>query len=309
MRRSILIGFIIVLVGSIQGCSQRPPETGARPKIATTIFPLYDIARNIVGDRLEVIEILPPGASPHTYEVSPRQVKQLGGAKVVFCIGHGLDDWTGTLLDTIPGLKKVVVDAGAHLIESAETNDRGHPGEASEGGHLHREGVNPHYWLSIENGRRIARNIAEEVIKLDAAGEGLYNANLDAYISELDRAEEQIKGRISGLSRKKIMTFHAAWSYFAEGFGLEIVGAFEPSPGKQPTPRSLAGLHEKAREHGVTALFSEPQLSNEAVAAFVEDLGLRLYVLDPLGGVEGRGSYIELLEYNADVIVEALSDE
>ena len=94
----------------------------------------------------------------------------------------------------------------------------------------------------------------------------------------------------------------------ADEFGLEIVGAFEPFPGKQPTPRYLAALQEKARSHGVTALFSEPQLSNQAVAAFVGDIGLKLYVLDPLGGVEGRGGYIELLEYNTDIIVKALSD-
>lgn len=304
MRKSVVIALLIVLAGLLQGCSKGPRPAGASPKIATTIFPLHDIARNIAGDRLGVAGILPPGASPHTYAPTPRQIKQLGHVKVVFSIGHGLDEWTATLLDTLPGLKKVVVDEGVRFVESTGSDK----GEQAGAGQEHHRGANPHYWLAIDNGKQIARNIAEEVVKLDPANESYYMANLEAYLSELDAAKARIKGRIGGLARKDMITFHDAWVYFADEFGLKIVGAFEPFPGKQPTPRYLAGLHEKARRYGVTALFSEPQLSNEAVAAFVNDIGLKLYILDPLGGVEGRGSYIELLEYNADIIVKALSD-
>jgi zinc transport system substrate-binding protein len=304
LRKSLAIGLLIIIALLPAGCSQSPPPPEARPKIATTIFPLYDIAGNIVGDRLEVVGILPPGASPHTYSPTPRQIKELGGVKVVFSIGHGLDEWTVVLLDTLPNLEKVVVDKGVRLVESSESDEDGKTGAGRE----RSESANPHYWLAIENGKRIAQNIAEEMIRLDPANESYYRANLEGYLSKLDAAKARIKGRIGGLARKDMITFHDAWAYFADEFGLEIVGAFEPFPGKQPTPRYLAALQDKARSHGVRVLFSESQLSNQAVAAFVGDLGLKLYVLDPLGGVEGRGSYIELLEYNTDIIVKALSD-
>ena len=304
MGKSIFAGLLIVLLGLLHGCSKGPSATESGPSVAATIFPLCDIARNIAGDKLEIINILPPGSSPHTYSLTPRQVRRLEGVRVVFSVGYGLDDWTDTLLDTLPNLRKVVVDRGIDLMESAEAGKHEHAG----GGHNRHEGANPHYWLSIENGKQIARNIAEEIIGLDAANEGYYRANLGAYLSKLDAAKARSEERISRLPRKDIMTFHNAWIYFAEEFGLEVVGAFEPFPGKQPTPRYLTDLHDKAQEYGLKALFSEPQLSSETVAAFVSDIGLKLYVLDPLGGVEGRDSYIGLFEYNTDIIVEALSD-
>ena len=306
MRRAIIIILFGMAAALVQGCSKGPEPAAEKPKIAATIFPIYDIVRNIAGDKMEIIGILPPGAGPHTYGVSPRQVRELEGVGVVFSVGHGLDDWIDTLIETLPNVKKVVVDKGVHLIELSSDEER----EGRERGDLaHRDkGGNPHYWLSIENGKSIARNITAEVIKLDPAGESEYAANLDAYLSQLDSAGERIKEKIAGLPTKKIMTFHDAWVYYADEFGLEIVGTFEPFPGKQPTPKYLARLYDEVGRHGVTSLFSEPPLSSETVASFVSDMGLKLYVLDPLGGVEGRAGYIELLEYNTEVIVKALSN-
>lgn len=299
MKRVPFIVLLIVVLSWVHGCSGDSPSTEDRPKIAATIFPLHDIAGNIVGDNMEVVGILPPGASPHTYAPSPRQIGELGGVRIVFSIGHGLDDWTDNLIDMLPNAKKVVVDEGIHLVEPTELEEHEEPG------HNH-EGANPHYWLSIRNAKQIARTIAEEVIRIDSAGEDVYRKNLETYLSELDSARKRIEEQIGGLSVRKMMTFHDAWVYYADEFGLEIVGAFEPFPGKQPTPRYLAELHERAKEHNLKALFSEPQLSSETVSSFVSDIDLDLYVLDPLGGGKGRGSYIELLDYNTRVIVEAL---
>jgi zinc transport system substrate-binding protein len=267
---------------------------------------LYDIIRNVTGDEAKVIGILPPGSSPHTYELTPQQAKRLQGVAVVFRIGHGLDDWTDAVVDILPGVKRVVVDEGIRLLKES---DPGGAHEHAAGEHDEHEGVNPHYWLSIGNGKIIAENVAKEMILLDPENESRYRANLEAYLLKLDAAKEEIERRLQGISTRKMITFHDAWAYYADEFGLEIVGAFEPFPGKLPTPRYLAELHRKARESNVTSLFSEPQLSTAAIEQFSSDMGLKLYVLDPLGGVEGRESYIETLMYNTDIIAEALSDE
>lgn len=301
-----LFGVSLVLLSLLlaQACTEAPQTSPEKPKIASTIFPLYDMAKNIVGDKFDVIQILPPGASPHTYELTPKQVKQLQGVSAVFSIGHGLDSWTDTLVETVPDVKRVVVDDGVRLKKlssSEEDEEHEHAGAAH-----HHEGANPHYWLSIENGKIISQNIAREIIRIDPANEDYYRAGLETYLANLDNLRTSIEARINTLSDKKMVTFHDAWAYFAEEFGLEIVGTFEPFPGKQPTPRYLAELQDLARRNKVKAVFSEPQLSDQAIASFVQDIGLELYVLDPLGGIEGRDSYIKLLTYNADVIVEAL---
>jgi len=298
--RILIISLLFIPLLMVQGCSKASKTSTGKKKIAATIFPLYDIARNIAGDKVEVVEILPPGASPHTYELTPRQVKQLQGVSVVFGIGHDLDNWADTLVDTLPDVRKIVVDEGIHLKEFLAHEEHG--------AHEHK-GANPHYWLSVENGKTIAENIARELMRIDAANESYYRANLEAYLTDLDNLKRDISDRFDTLSDKKIITFHDAWFYFANEFGLEMVGTFEPFPGKQPTPRYLAELQETAKRNNVRAIFSEPQLSNEAIASFVSDIGLELYVLDPLGGVEGRDSYIKLFNYNADVITKALKHE
>jgi zinc transport system substrate-binding protein len=310
MRKIVFVNLLAVCLAIstawLQGCSQEPsPEQSPKPssdisgdrlKIAATIFPLYDIARNVAGDGVEVICILPPGASPHSYSPSPRGVRKLDGARLVFSVGRGLDDWTQALVEMLPGAKKIVVDGGIHEVESTALD-----------GHEH-EGKNPHYWLSTGNGKVIARNMAEHLSALDPAGADRYRTNLDAYILKLEAAGRRISEKVEGLPSKKMLTFHDAWVYYADEFGLEIVGSIEPFPGRIPTPRYLVGLHEKVKRHAVTAIFSEPQLSGEVVASFTDDMGLKLYTLDPLGGVEGRETYIEMLEYNTEIIVEALSN-
>jgi len=292
MRKVILLCSMSILLLWSQGCSKTPSTAPAKPKVAGTIFPLFDIARNIVGDKMDAVQILPPGASPHTFELTPQQVRQLQGGKVIFKIGHGLDDWTNTIADVLPDAKMVVVDKGIKLIYSGGEEEHG--------------GANPHYWLSLSNGMIIAKNIEEEAAKLDPQNEVYYKTNLDAYLAKLEAAEKEIAGKLGNLPNKNLITFHDAWVYFAEEFGLKIVGNFEPSPGKQPTPRDMAELEQKVRQYHIKAVFSEPELSSAAIEPFVKDMGVKLYVLYPLEGLGGQESYIAVLEYNADIIAKAL---
>lgn len=304
IRTKFLFSFVFLCLISIQACSGDAPSPSARPKIAATIFPLCDIARNICGDKLEVIEILPPGASPHTYDLTPRQARRLQGVALVFSIGHGLDDWTSAVVDILPDARRVTVDKRIELKESSyEAEEKEH-----ENHHHGDDGVNPHYWLSVENAKAIARTITEEVIALDAENEEYYTGNLTDYLARLDELKREIESRLSGLPNRKMITFHDSWLYYADEFGLRVVASFEPFPGKQPTPRYLATLQKKANEHDIRTLFSEPQLSSESVKQFVADMGLKLYVLDPLGGMGERQSYIALMRYNTNVIAEALAD-
>lgn len=304
IRMKCLLSLAVLYLITIQACSGDGSSEQPRPRIAATIFPLCDIARNISGDKLEVIEILPPGASPHTYDLTPQQARRLQGVALVFSIGHGLDDWTSAVVEILPDARRVTVDKGIELKASDDEADEG-----EHENHHEDDGVNPHYWLSVENAKAIARAIAEEVIALDAENEEYYTDNLTDYLAQLDDLKKEIESRLSGLRNRKMITFHDSWLYYADEFGLRVVASFEPFPGKQPTPRYLATLQKKAQEHNIRCLFSEPQLSTESVKQFVADMGLKLYVLDPLGGVGERQSYIDLMRYNTNVIAEALADE
>ncbi len=257
-------------------------------KIAATIFPLVDIGKHIAGKETEIVTILPAGANPHTFELAPHEVRELEKVQIVFMIGRGFDDWVRAIGESLPEIKILAVDGGINLIGTQDDD--------------------PHYWLSIANAKIIARNMALALIELDPDRKSVYQANLESYVAELEKADEMIKQMLLSLPTRKIITFHDGWRYFARDYGLEILGNVESSQGSEPTPRSLARLQETARQHQIKVLFSEPAVSKEVAKSLAQDLGLFLYELDPIGTSSAQ-SYLDLMMKNARVIHEALTHE
>ncbi|MEX0877887.1 MAG: metal ABC transporter substrate-binding protein, partial [Candidatus Spechtbacterales bacterium] len=251
------------------------------------------------------------GASPHFYEFTPRQLAGLSGTETIFAIGYGLDDWVLKAAEAIEGVGIVVVDNGIELRENAE-DEHGDEEEHEEDEHGDEEEheehgpINPHYWLHFGNARAIADTVAEELSRIDSANAETYRANAEAYKAVLLAEEQLLKERIVLLTTKDLLTFHDSWYYFADNFGLNIVGTFEPSAGREPTPRYLSDLRDKVREHGVSVIFSEPQYSNAAFTPFVNDNNLGFAVLDPIGGTNEIPSFVELMRYNVNTALEAL---
>jgi ABC-type Zn uptake system ZnuABC Zn-binding protein ZnuA len=256
--------------------------------VSTTIFPLYDITRQLAGPAVDVHLMLPPGASPHTFEPTPSQVRALAGARMTFVIGHGLDDWAAHLARSAGVARVVIVDRGVALRREA-------------GGT-----VDPHYWLAPANARAIARTVAGELEGLVPARRAEIQQTLTSYLAQLDAVEAEIRAILADLPTRRIATFHDAFGYFAEAFGLEVAAVFEPYPGREPGPRFVAEFQRRVRASGVRTLFAEPQLALEPLRPLARDLGVTLSVLDPLGGVAGRDTYLDLLRFNARQVAAAV---
>jgi len=285
--------FILLGILLLAACSPSPIESSKQSglKVAATIFPLTDIVKNIGGDKVDVQNILPAGASPHTFELTPWQVKSLQGVRLIFSIGYGLDSWVLAVSDSLPDVKIVEASKGIDFIKGGETD----------------EPVNPHYWLSIENGKLIAAQAADYLSQLDPPNSAYYQSNAQTYIAQLDSAEKGIKKQLADLSSRDIIIFHDAWPYFAREYNLNVLASFEPFPGKEPTPQYLKNISQQIKEYKVKALFAEPQLSLDVLQPFASDMGLKIYVIDPEGGgIPGIKSYIQLMQYDADIIYQAL---
>lgn len=253
-------------------------------KVAATIFPLSDIAKQVAGEQSEVRTLLPAGANPHTFELSPAAVKGLQSVRIVFTVGHGFDDWVNASVDHVEGLKTFRVDEGIDLIR-AERED-------------------PHYWLSIRNVKVIASNMAEALSRLDPPARDMYRANLNRYLAKLDEADEAIRKLLGGSRGRKVITFHDGWRYFARDYGLDVLATVEPSVGSETTPRRLAHLIEMIAKHKIRVLFSEPAVPKRVAESIAQDLNLKLYGLDPFG--DGSRSFLDLMAANAQVVSEAL---
>ena len=291
-RLATLVALIALAAGPLLGPALAFGETaGSKPKVGATIFPIYDIARQVAGPIADVVLILPPGASPHTFEPTPAAVRSLTGARAVFVIGHGLDDWAA----------RVARGAGVPRLVRVDTDIALRREAGRDGG-----SVDPHYWLSIRNGEAIARTVAAELEHLAPDRAVDIRGTLAAYLARLEAADREIRRLLDGLPTRRIATFHDAFGYFAEAYGLEVAAVFEPYPGREPGPRFVVAFQQKVRATGVRVVFSEPQLSVDAIRPIARDLGVAISVLDPLGGSPGREGYIETMRFNARQVAAAL---
>jgi ABC-type Zn uptake system ZnuABC Zn-binding protein ZnuA len=265
--------------------------------VAATVPPLADIVREVAGSAAGVIRILPAGASPHTFEPSPGTARELARAQTVFSIGHGVDDWVVALAGA-SGVSRIVrVDAGVPLrrMSVEETS-------AAVGGEL----VDPHYWLSCANAKKIAVTVERELASQFPDEAGAFASRRASYAARLDSLDAEIRSTLADLPSRDIATFHDAFEYFAADYDLRVVAVFEPYPGREPGPRFVRDFERKIRQAHVRAVFAEPQLSVELLKPIAQDVGVTLSVLDPLGGVPGRESFVDLMRFNARQIARSV---
>lgn len=258
--------------------------------IASTIFPLYDMVKNIGGDKVQSTLILPPGASPHTFDLRPSDVKKINDAQVVFAIGHGLDNW----------IYQNVLDQGAKKVTTVDNHI----------GVIKRNGEDdPHYWLNVENAKIIAQNIAQTLINNDPKNLSFYLKSLADYLVKLDQLELKMAQTLMDcpnnclVRNRNLVTFHDAWYYFASEFRFNILASFEPFPGKEPSALYLNEFENEIRKANVNVIYSEPQIPTDLLTPVANDLGLKISILDPIEGISQQRSYIDSMLYNMNEII------
>ena len=312
-------------------------ETTTKLVLSGTIFPVYDIVRQIAGDKADVSLLLSPGESPHTFNMTPSVQRAISESAIVFGIGEGLDEWivdsdnyfvltSGVELRGWPDedghddhddhdddKHKDDDDHDDHDDDKKHDDDDDHDDHDDDDdheGHDHHghdhSGADPHYWLSPLNGIQMANNVAAELKRLDPENAAYYDANLAAFTEELEALHAELVELAEEVHNDAFITLHDAWYYFAATFDLNLVGSFEPAAAEEPSPRYLKKLADTVEEHDVHAIFSEPQLSTSSLEGFASDYGLEIAVLDPLGGIDTRDSYQGLLRYNIETLVETL---
>jgi ABC-type Zn uptake system ZnuABC Zn-binding protein ZnuA len=234
---------------------------------------------------------VPAGASPHTYELTPAQLKAVMRARVLVLNGLGLEFWSDKVVSSAanPDLIIVKFSEGLKIIS----------GDADQ------PGGNPHTWLSPANVMRQVGKIREALIQADPAGAAVYRANAEKFLGELRWLDEEIRKAVAGFPSKRFIAFHAAWSYFAADYGLEETAVVERRPGQEPSPAEIADIVRKAKEIQARAIFAEPQFSTKAAEVIAEECGARVLLLNPLG-LPPDYRYLDLMRYNLSQISSAL---
>lgn len=289
---AVLLWFIAIGSAACGGEAESPPVATDNVLVAASIAPLADFARQVGGDHVQVITLVPPGASPHTYELTPAQAEQVARAKVLVLNGVGLEYWADKLIQSAGNPNLIVVDTSKGIEILA--------GETAEAG------GNPHIWLDPRNAIIQMEHIRAALLRADPAHADDYRANAKKYIAELWELDQEIANEVATWSHRQFIAFHPAWAYFARRYGLEQAAVIERSPGREPSPAEVAQIVQTARRIEAKAIFAEPQFSAKAAQTIAEESGAQVLFLDPLGSSLDDPSYLSLMRYNLAQMAQVL---
>ena len=265
MRKIYITLLIAILCG---GCTSRRPADGE--PLYVSILPLRSLVQGIVGDDFDIEVLVPPGASPETFEPTPRQFVGLNKARMVFNVG--LIDFETMLLAKVEDQAKVVdLSRGIELIT----------GTCSHGshGHMHTHGIDPHVWTSPRALQKMAEN-AYEAIREAYPDSVKYETNYRLLQQELKALDERTAARIAASDVEYFIIYHPALTYYARDYGLRQI-AIE-ADGKEPSAKQLTQLIRQAREDGVRRILYQSQFPASAVEVIARDIDAQYVEVDPL---------------------------
>ncbi|HEY6837910.1 MAG TPA: metal ABC transporter substrate-binding protein [Geobacteraceae bacterium] len=294
---------MLILALALTACNDRKEAADNKKlRVVATIFPVYDFARIVAGDRAEVQLLLPPGVEPHNYEPKPEEAVRISRADLFVYTDSYMEPWAGSLLRGIAAKDgPLVVEAGhgAELLPAADHGD-----EHGAGDHEKHGAMDPHIWLDPANARLMIANIASAFAQRDPANAATYKANAARYDADLAALDERFR---NGLSSCRQRTFlhggHFAFAYLAKRYGLAYRSAYGVSAEAEPTPRQLVGLVREMRERHLRYIFSEELLSPAVAETIARETGATVLKLNGIHNV-GKAdldkgvSYLSLMEEN-----------
>ena len=285
MRAILLTAALALGAATLTACGL---GGNGNPQILATTTILADMAKQVAGDRMTVGSIVPAGAHVEEYEPRPDDARRMSEAKLVITNGLDLDKWVEPLLRNAKTATPVItVTDGLPDIDG-----------------------NPHMWFDPALSRGYVLKIRDALIALDPPGRDVYMLSAEKYSLQLLTLEAELKAKVDTIppERRKLVTSHDAFPYFAKAFGFEIVGFAEPEPGKPPSAGELAKLVEEVRSANVPAIFSEAGGSAQLAETVAKETGAKVVTVLPTDSLLDRpaDSYIGLMRVVVDKIVAAL---
>lgn len=284
---------VIIAVGLLSLYQSSDLDYVEKPRVVVTILPQAEFIEKIAGDKVSITTMVPPGASPHTYEPRPSQMKEVTKAEMYAKVGTGLGFelvWMPKIIETNPNMLIVDSSEGTNLIEmSAHDNE------------YHLGGKDPHVWLSPKKAIIMVENLYEGLVKIDPDNKEYYTKNKDVYINSLKELDNTIMQTFSGLKTRKFMVYHDSWGYLAYDYGLEQIPI--EKEGKKPTPEGIATLIDQARENNITIIFASPEFEIQTAKTIAEEIDGTVILISPLAK-----DYIENLKRMSDEISKSLNE-
>jgi zinc transport system substrate-binding protein len=292
MKCRIKSNLIITLfaAGLIAGCSSSHVAS-SNFTIITSFYPLYIMAENVTAgvDGITLVDLAPPTIGClHDWSPSTEDFKKLAQADIFLTQGAGMEGFLDRVVAGYPSLKVVHLSDGIPFIVSNNI-------------------PNPHTWLNVDYAIIMVQNLASALASADPPHAVQYNHNAAAYIAKLTSLRDEMKTALAPYAGTAIITFHEAFPYFAQEFGLVIVAVVEREPGSEPSARDLADLISMIRAKGIKTIFVEPQYPSQVADTIARETGVRILTLDPaVTGSNDPDAYLAAMRANMKALLEGL---
>jgi ABC-type Zn uptake system ZnuABC Zn-binding protein ZnuA len=295
------------------------PAPGAPLQVVASFSILGNLVENVGGEAVVVTTLIGPGVDAHTYDPAPADLVVLTEADVVFENGLGFEPWLeGFFASAQPPGARVVATEGITPREAGEVGDKHEGEEQPEDGDatLEHGRFDPHVWHDVANVIVMVGNIRDALVAADPGHAELYEANAAAYIAELEALDAAIREQVGTLpeERRKLITSHDTFGYFADAYGFTVLGTALGSLSTEagdPSARDIAMLITQIEEAGVPAIFAENVANPDLMEAIAAEAGVALapaLYTDALGPRGSPGeTYVGMMESNLTTIVDALS--
>ena len=323
IRRVAVLVSAVALIAVVTACGSDDPSgdssdsssTGSAAansdqlQVVTTVAPITSIAANVIGDCAEIVGIVPEGTNSHTFEPPPSAAEVMTTADVVFINGLQLEEPTKKLALANIGDGVELIELGDETISPEQYKyDFSFPEDGGK--------PNPHLWTDPTLVKVYADIIRNNMVELDPDCADQYNANVDAFEAVVDEFDAAITVAFATIpeERRKLVTYHDAYAYFADTYGWNVIGAVQPSDFGDPTPADVVDLIDQIEAENVQAIFGSEvfpspileQIAQETGATYVDDLRD-----DDLPGGPGEAdhSWLGLMKFNFITMTEALGGD
>jgi zinc/manganese transport system substrate-binding protein len=265
-------------------------------KVVATFSILGDFVRNVGGDNVAVTTLVGPDSDAHVYSPTPADARKIADAKLIFVNGLGFEGWLPRLVQSSGSKARIVT--------------------ASNGIATRRLGsaADPHAWQSVNNAKIYVANIGAALAAADPSAAGQFAKNTQAYVEKLDALDREVRDAVAKLppDRRKVISTHNAFGYFAAAYGIEFIAPLGVSTESEPSARDIAGIITQVKKAKIPAVFlenvSDPRLMQRISAETGAKVGGTLYS-DGLTGEKGDApTYIDMVRHNIRALTRALGD-
>ena len=286
-----------------------PAHAQGKLNVVTSTEDLASIARAVGGDRVTVESIARGYQDPHFVEAKPSFILKLQKADLLIVVGRELEiGWLPPLIQQSRNAR-VQVGGSGYLDASTHVRILELPtGQITRAmGDVHPQG-NPHYWLDPENGKIIAKDVADKFSQMRPNDRAYFQQQLGAFTSKVTQGEQRWAAAIAPYKGTKVVTYHRSFPNFAERFGLEVVGYVEPKPGIPPTPQHTLEVISAIKQQNVKVVLVEPYFDLKTPNSIGRATGAQVLVMPPsVGGVKEATDYVALFDYDINLLVSAFT--